>query len=493
MRPAVPFQPTPEQTAVLAHDLQPREVLLLNAYAGAGKSTTLRLLAQAQPRRRFFYVCFNRSVAQAARAAFPANAYCETLHKVARDAVARDYPREKLGVELKPLEIAELLRLRERYVAYWIKRTLQEFLHSVDERPSAKHTHALPLSPGQESMVVDLTERLWAQMSDPESSVPLPHDGYLKLYVMGGYPLRPCDVVLLDEAQDTNPVTTLFLRRQRREQRAVVLVGDRHQAIYGFRGAFNFMEQTDKLRDCTRLSLTSSFRFGQPIADLASDLLNAFKADPVRLRGLGRQERSLTRAFIARTNAGLLEEAENLISAGVSRLHFVGTSERQNYNPAAAYGFSDLLDVYHLRQKQPGLVKSSYFRRFDSYDQLKELASDHRARDLELSRLVAFVDRWQAEVPSLLDRFAAASVSPEAAQATLATAHRAKGLEWDTVRMADDFLDLTEASRQPQDLNEQAFSEEINLLYVAVTRSRTRVELPEHLQRWHQTWRRRVR
>jgi hypothetical protein len=228
MRPAAHFQPTPEQTAVLGHDLQPGEVLLLNAYAGAGKSTTLRLLAEAHPHRRFFYVCFNRSVALAARAVFPANAFCETLHKVARDAVAREYPRDKLGVELKPLEIAELLKLRERYLAYWIKRTLQEFLHSADDCPSSRHTHALPLSPGQESMIVDLTKRLWSQMRDPESSVPLPHDGYLKLYVTGSYPLRPCDVILLDEAQDTNPVTTLFLRRQRSEQRAIVLVGDRH-------------------------------------------------------------------------------------------------------------------------------------------------------------------------------------------------------------------------------------------------------------------------
>jgi F-box protein 18 (helicase) len=251
------------------------------------------------------------------------------------------------------------------------------------------------------------------------------------------------------------------------------------------------MEQADKVKNCTRLSLTSSFRFGQPIADLASDLLNAFKGDPVRLRGLGQHPRSKAQAFIARTNAGLLEEAENLISAGVSHLHFVGTSERQGYNPAAAYGFSDLLDVYHLRKKDPGQVKSSYFRRFDSYEQLKELASDHRARDLELNRLVSFIDRWQDEVPDLLNRFAKASVSPEAAQATLATAHRAKGLEWDTVRMADDFLDLTEASRQPRDLKEQAFAEEVNLLYVAATRSRTKVEIPEHLQRWHQAWSRR--
>ncbi len=485
---APPVQPTAEQEEILRRGVVAGEVLLLNAYAGAGKSTTLRLLAEANPSQRFFYVCFNRSVAQAARAVFPPNTACETLHKVARDAVRRDFPPEKLGVDLKPLEIAEVLNLRERYLAYWVRRTLQAFLHSADDRPAAKHAADLSIAPGQEKAVVELTTKLWAKMVDPASDVPMPHDGYLKLYVTGEFPARRCDVVLLDEAQDTNPITARFLRRQRAAGCAVVLVGDRHQAIYGFRGARNFMELAERVPNCVPFSLTCSFRFGQGIADLASDLLNAFKGDPVRLRGLGPAGRGHTRAFLARTNAGLLEEAERLLSGGVARLHFVGTQARDGFDPSTSYGFSDLLDVYHLRAREPGQVRSAYLRRFSSYDQLKELATDQRARDLELSRLVAFVDRWKENVPALLERFAAAAAPPEAAGATLATAHRAKGLEWDHVRMADDFFDLTDATRSREELSEAEFAEEINLLYVALTRARFEVDPPESFRRWHEAW-----
>ena len=68
------------------------------------------------------------------------------------------------------------------------------------------------------------------------------------------------DFILLDEAQDTNPVVLDVLRRQSAQ---MVYVGDKYQQIYEWRGAVNAMEQmaTDGVT-----YLTMSFRFGPVIA-----------------------------------------------------------------------------------------------------------------------------------------------------------------------------------------------------------------------------------
>ncbi|PTT89088.1 hypothetical protein DBR42_08500, partial [Pelomonas sp. HMWF004] len=59
---------------------------------------------------------------------------------------------------------------------------------------------------------------------------------------------------------------------------------------------------------------------------------------------------------------------------------------------------------------------------------------------------------------------------------TLTTGHRAKGLEWEQVSLADDFIELP-----PED---DFDPEEINLLYVAVTRAIRCVKLPGSLYGW---------
>ncbi|MFI7785175.1 hypothetical protein EN46_16525 [Citrobacter amalonaticus] len=53
------------------------------------------------------------------------------------------------------------------------------------------------------------------------------------------------------------------------------------------------------------------------------------------------------------------------------------------------------------------------------------------------------------------------------ADVTVCTAHRSKGLEWDTVKLYDDFADILDPE-MPADKRD----DELNLLYVAATRAR---------------------
>lgn len=76
-------------------------------------------------------------------------------------------------------------------------------------------------------------------------------------------PVLPADFVLLDEAQDTNPVLEEIFLNQPAQR---ICVGDPAQQIYGWRNARDVMTGLP----AQTLPLTHSFRFGQPIADVAN-------------------------------------------------------------------------------------------------------------------------------------------------------------------------------------------------------------------------------
>ncbi|BEL96232.1 hypothetical protein SM14BL09_33850 [Serratia marcescens] len=63
------------------------------------------------------------------------------------------------------------------------------------------------------------------------------------------------------------------------------------------------------------------------------------------------------------------------------------------------------------------------------------------------------------------------------AQVTVSTAHRSKGLEWPVVVLDEDFADITDPL-----MTERERTDETNLLYVAVTRTRETLVLNGLLQ-----------
>lgn len=63
---------TSEQHRIVSMDLtKPDDVLVVTAFAGTGKTTTLRSYCEARPSRKFLYVVYNKSVRDQAQATFP--------------------------------------------------------------------------------------------------------------------------------------------------------------------------------------------------------------------------------------------------------------------------------------------------------------------------------------------------------------------------------------------------------------------------------------
>ncbi|MCP5084313.1 MAG: ATP-binding domain-containing protein, partial [Alphaproteobacteria bacterium] len=208
-----------------------------------------------------------------------------------------------------------------------------------------------------------------------------------------------------------------------------------------------------------------SFRFGSPIAQLANVLLATYKDETVPVVGrrpggrLGRVQRQHPYTVIARTNAGVFDEAAQRVQDPTSpRLHFVGG--------LAGYPFQRILDAWRLYAERRDEVRDPLLLHFPDFPTMERLAAE--VSDLELKQLCRVVRHYGHRIPRLVHQIEdSAVIDSTTASVCLSTAHKVKGLEFDQVRLAEDFPSLVRTPPHERD------PEEVNLLYVAATRAAT--------------------
>jgi F-box protein 18 (helicase) len=463
---------TEEQQAVVR---SPSEALKVVAFAGAGKTSTLRAYAEARPERRMLYLAFNNAIAREAAGRFTSNVTCLTTHSLAFRAVGQAY-RHKLANNIRANQAAEALGLNPGDSSGFghANQSLRALKHFLSTSCADLNEFA-DLVAGEkrhQAAAIEGALRLWQAMCDPgNAAMPMLHDGYLKLYQLSA-PRLDVDTILFDEAQDANPVTLAIVRQQ---SCAKVFVGDPHQQIYQFRYAENAMADPSLIDE---LFLTESFRFGDEIAAAANRLL-AVKRERNPVRGGRRVPPSSTKACIARGNAALYRRAALLAQQGAN-VCWVGGID--------GYRLDLLNDIWLLKAGRRSDVKDRFVARFEDVDALQSYAAAQDERDLKAwIRVIEGHSRWQA-IPEEIAMVRSRSVAhPEGATLALATAHKSKGLEFGSVELADDFPEVELAnpvnySREshPMFWDEQGFrggvllpQEEINLRYVAITRAET--------------------
>ena len=472
--------PTLEQRVIAGTCLSPGTIMLVNAYAGTGKTETLRLIAEANPNKRLLYLSFNRQTALQAKRRFPANADCRTIHSLAFQTTGRKF-KDKIGAP-SPQNVIQRFGIEKPYIAVLALEAVKEYCYSTGRFLTEEHVDKKVLSKYPE--VLPLAKIVWREMQDLNSSLCMSHDGYLKLWSLNA-PRVSADIILLDEAQDSNPVTLKVLMDQLDYGTcSLVLVGDSHQAIYAWRKAVNAMEAV-KAKANHVFPLTESFRFGQEIASNASKILNYFKADPVQLTGRGPSQSALPkRVIVGRRNGSLLSRALPVIDRG-GTVHFAGTTERDRWDPYYLYELQIPLDIVYLKMNQKELVETPQIRAFNDYQEIvDQIKGDGEGAgiDKELEKHVKLVDEYGDRLPDLIDKLRRLCRAPDVAQISLSTAHRAKGLEWKIVEMIDDFAALLE-SRESVPFDSE-YLEEINLIYVAMTRASEMIEYPSDLATW---------
>ncbi|CAN9508137.1 unnamed protein product [Ophioblennius macclurei] len=528
---------TQEQQQILSHDIQSDHVVKIVAFAGTGKTTTLVKYAEQRPHLRFLYVAFNNSVATEARRRFPRNVECRTVHSLAFNDVGKRYnEKKKLTFNVNPFNINFVLPegrkgfARSKVVA----TTLNNFMTSADRTIDPCHLpvtttrfwahidvkdgrivaneDAMRAMQEREQFVSDARE-IWHKMTDlnekSQTAYYMTHDGYLKLWQLKNP--RPClsdkyDVLFIDEAQDCNPAIMDVLLSQRCGK---ILVGDPHQQIYTFKGAVNALSVTEHTHI---YYLTQSFRFGAEIAYVGATILSVCKRVEKILVG-GKQQGGVCDeaankamecvrtgvsqspgqiALLSRCNLGVFSSAVCLVDTNPDcRIHFVGDVKN--------IGLDKILDLWYLLQQankqqedQPRrYIRDPLIRTFakkvgTAFCNLKKYAE--QTEDRELEGKLAIVERYRSRIPDLVKRLKSCYESDIArADFIVGTVHKAKGLEFHTVIVDDDFAKVPSSSHELHHYPGFSFNkipaDEWNLLYVAVTRAKTSLVVTETVKR----------
>ncbi|MEM9327925.1 MAG: UvrD-helicase domain-containing protein [Bacteroidota bacterium] len=470
----------------------------INAVAGSGKTTTIIEYAKARPRSsRILYLAFNRSVKLEATKKFAekglTNVRVETAHSLAYRHIVRGGDYKVKASSYKTYEIAQLLGLSvtgekhgpfmvanhiNKFVAYFCnsdKSRIQElnYLDTINDRTAQAFVSQYY------EYIERQTRQLLAKMDKGE--IEITHDFYLKKFQLSN-PQLTYDYILFDEGQDASAaMLDVFLNQEATK----VIVGDTHQQIYGWRFAVNSLEKVS----FKTYHLSASFRFSQHIADLAQGVLKwkeIIKTDaPFDIKGQGSAGDIQSKAIIARTNLGLLLKAIEVVTEEkeIGSIYFEGNINSYTYADDGA----SLYDVLSLSNNQRRHIRDPLIQQMKNLEELEEYID--KTEDVQLGLMVEIVKEYGNRIPGIIQSIKDKHVDNDdkaKAEMIFSTVHRCKGMEYDCVRLVADFiseekLDKLQKESKEEELNVSKLNEEINLLYVAITRAKSRLDIPEGL------------
>jgi ATP-dependent exoDNAse (exonuclease V) beta subunit len=112
-----------------------------------------------------------------------------------------------------------------------------------------------------------------------------------------------------------------------------------------------------------------------------------------------------------------------------------------------------------------------------------------KTEDVQLRMMVEVVKEYGNEIPGIIKSIKDKHVpndEKEKAEMIFSTVHRCKGMEYDSVQIVNDFiteekLEKLTDNKKKEKINKDKLNEEINLLYVAVTRAKNSLYIPETL------------
>ena len=470
----------------------------INAVAGSGKTTTIIEYAKARPATsKILYLAFNKSVKLEAIRKFSEkglhNVTVETAHSL---AFGRIVPRSRYTVRTqayKTNEIAEILKLKgneEKHTEYVIANHINKFIAYFCNSDKAKVQALNYLDTVSDAKAhvfvesfytyIESQARVFLGMMD-RGEIEITHDFYLKKFQLSK-PQLHYDYILFDEGQDASPAMLDVFFKQKATK---VIVGDTHQQIYGWRFAVNSLEKAD----FTTFHLSTSFRFSQPIANLARGILKykqhigPFSEIPIT--GNGSSAVIKTKAVLARTNLGLLLKAIEYVteSKKIKKIYFEGNINSYTYAEEGA----SLYDVLNLYNGENERIRDKLIRSMKGLDELEEYIE--KTEDVQLSMMLEIVYEYGNKIPGIIQSIKDKHVDKdekEKADMIFSTVHRCKGMEYDSVQLVNDFLSEEKLekileNRDAAGINPSKLNEEINLLYVAVTRTKNSLHIPEAL------------
>lgn len=289
---------------------------------------------------------------------------------------------------------------------------------------------------------------------------------YGPLYHGWNYPVY--SNVLVDEAQDLSPIQHAMLQAMRGSR--IIAVGDRHQAIYGFRGAsHDSMDELAEIFTMKELPLDITYRCPLDVVQEAQRLnpdIRARDGAPAGLVSSLEDSDSDPKLFVqgqlvlARTNAPLfrailrhIREREpcrvlsNFLDSFNSFVRTLAKGPRGSTELRNANQVIDRLESWYIKEREAAQGRRGRLAYLhDRYETVKLLLEQHST---------------VYEACETVRRLAECRTGP-----IFSTIHKAKGLE-----ASDVYIIRPDLMPHPMADDDKELVQEQNLKYVAITRS----------------------
>lgn len=465
---------------------------VVEAVAGSGKTTTI-LDSLYLTSGKVLFTAFNTHIAAELQKRSPSHVRVMTLHKLGLLTIHRSIGG--CEVDADSLKLNTLLELqfpdsenmdRTREMRSVMKRLVSMAKSTLIDTndPEAVFEMADHFRIGSENLddadMIEICREVPAIMElCLGDTSKIDFDDMTWIPVVRNMSVEKFDWVFIDECQDMNRCQLELIMRAGGSRTRFVCVGDRNQAIYGFRGAdTRAIESTIERLNARVFPLSITYRCPVQHVTLAKSIVSEIEPRPGAPEGvvghmqLAPAVRLMTQwdLVLCRTNAPLIRVAFSLIRAGkkaVIRGRDIGAGicslirriARKKLSAMSVENFLEKVDLHYRRELlKLKTAKKSTVTLSDQIETIKVLSEDVTdLQELLNKTLSIFDDKAQGVVCS--------------------SVHKAKGLEAERVFVVSPELMPHPMAEQPWEMEQ-----EMHIKYVALTRSKNEmyfVTMPE--------------
>jgi len=465
--------PTQEQAAIVTAAQNQTNNLLVSALAGAAKTSTLVLIAEALPEKSILCLAFNKKIATEMSERLPSNCTALTLHSMGYRSW-REIASGRMSVDnfkMYKLIDAWIDDECDQEEAEELRDSMGDIKRAIGYAKSAGYIPDKFTNPAFKRLMnddqflalseVNYTDLEWTLIQDVLcTSITRGLLGHIDFNDMVYLPTlhRSCtfekpSVLLVDEAQDLSSLNHAMVKKVAGMRTRVIAVGDACQSIYGFRGANqDSMELMKEQFDMEELHLTISFRCPKTVVMAARWRAPAMRYPEWAIDGqvsiADKWSADIIKngsAILCRNNAPLFRCAIRLLRAGRYPELMNGDVVKRIDKIFSSFGADDMpVEEVQLCIK------------LWEEKELKRKKSAGATADI-----VAALEVFVEDSATLLDcRNKLAQIANTSGSIKLMTVHKSKGLEYPDIYLLD--RDLIQHKEEKQ---------EANLLYVAQTRA----------------------
>lgn len=132
--------------------------------------------------------------------------------------------------------------------------------------------------------------------------------------------------------------------------------------------------------------------------------------------------------------------------------------------------------IFYLKQKKNDKITIDEIKDFETINELETFAKDTKNQDY--LNIIKFINAYGDNIFEINKKIKEHLVNDKKdADIIFTTAHKSKGLEYEQVLMADDFISKKDILNTKNKLSFQRINEELNIYYVASTRVKNAISL----------------